>query len=292
MADLRPSILLCALLALVAQATAGCMAPATPGTGTSPAASDTAGSTDTNAATTATTTQAGTTAPSQPAGTPVASLPQYTVGDQWILTTTIRSDAGGLTYTSTSSRHVAALEPHTIPSGTYDAVRLEETVAFENAPRTPTTNTTSWFAVSDGSLLDSIMDRTQPNPLGGSTHTRIETRMDSPCLQYKWPLTLGATWDSHCTGTQRDLRDDGTASSESPYTLNQTRTVQGQERVTVPAGTFDTVQVLVTSSTNGGAPTSYTDWYAAAACTQAKASAHASGTTVDVVLDSDQCAKA
>jgi hypothetical protein len=73
-----------------------------------------------------------------------------------------------------------------------------------------------------------------------------------PKPDYQWPLTIGGKWEQ--TYTHENFRDRRTQELSTRWE------VLGQETVTVPAGTFETIKIVARNSRTGGRLYEY--WYA------------------------------
>lgn len=116
----------------------------------------------------------------------------------------------------------------------------------------------------DGYRIESIRsDRAEPVTGIYDLDLNLEERSADggrlPRRDYSWPLTPGKTWPLEYT-------EDSAAHSDRRYTYRLKARVEGVEKVTVPAGTFDTVRVRVSgsytrSNDNRSAPVDYIFWY-------------------------------
>jgi hypothetical protein len=83
----------------------------------------------------------------------------------------------------------------------------------------------------------------------------VVARNTPPRLNFVWPLTVGTTWEQ----TYRFERPvDG-----QDYDRVSVGTVDGEEEITVPAGTFRTLKIIYRAKRNG--TPSWEQWYAAEA---------------------------
>jgi hypothetical protein len=207
-------------------------------------------------------------ASSQPAGTgtaPNGPPPQLHVGDHW----THESVGGGAT--ATTEVTVMAIEDHDGES----AYRIEGTIETSASGFSFDAEMTSWVRVSDHAKMEEESTADIPY-LGESTTT---TTYEPPCVELRWPLTIGASWTVTCTATT-------TTGSGSQASTNTTKyTVEAQEGVQVPAGSFDDAFRLRVEAEGQ----THRMWVSLEACGMVKLEATSDGQTVTTELSDYEC---
>jgi hypothetical protein len=272
MPDARLAALLLSACTVLASLLAGCTASPSAG----PAAAATSGpggpaDAGGNAAAPAGGGEAGGAGSSTPGGSGDGGpAPPLQVGDSWTMNATMDYAGSVIVYTQTS--RVAALEPHTIPSGTYDSIRLET----HGVARDSHTNITQWRRASDWAILATRTVTYRVSSHGTTRPTGILQVMDSPCLGYRWPLTVGQSWTTSCTGQRYSANSNPANGGGKPFTQNETRTVEDEGPVSVPAGTFDAFRMQVSTSLDGQTPATSQDWFSEGACSSVRVLATAS----------------
>jgi len=176
--------------------------------------------------------------------------PVLTVGDFFEIRDTIGSDHSP-TQSRTFRDTVEARETIVVNGTSYDAVRIGTTfVGAQGAGQT----IQRWVRASDGA---SIRERASIT-VGNRTEVS-ESTYDPPCAQVRFPLDVGDAWTTSCVRTQ------GGASTR----VNASYRVVRQERVRVPAGTFDAFVIEVAQEGSGS--TAVQTWQARETCGLAKA---------------------
>lgn len=112
---------------------------------------------------------------------------------------------------------------------------------------------------SDGAALRTV-SYFRPSD-ANQTPFQSEMVYEAPCVDLAWPLEVGKTWTSTCTFTS-----NGTGMPSEHVTQTTHYNVTREERITVPAGTFDTFVIQATQAGSAG----WTEWYAPTACVHAK----------------------
>ncbi|HVE50808.1 MAG TPA: hypothetical protein VNG69_14490 [Casimicrobiaceae bacterium] len=165
---------------------------------------------------------------------PPAGAPTFNVGDTWVYA----ARDGFRAPVVWEERHeVTAVGPHGI------VVRVRA-----RGPQINVERTERWIA---------------PGVVASGAVYAFETkRFDPPIVRYRYPLVMGETWSQRL----RDIDQES-----GPYGMIQRYTsVGGYERITTPAGTFDTIRLRVfmrlDDETFWRTPTecSYLVWYAPA----------------------------
>lgn len=210
-------------------------------------------------------------ASSQPAvgNAPNGPPPQLSVGDFW----EHESSGGGATVTT--RMEVKAIEDHRGAS----AYRLEGTIETSASGGSFDADSTSWIRVSDHANLET--ESSTSLSFGGQSYdTTTTTVYDPPCVELRWPLTVGATWTVTCTSTTTS----SSGGSSQTTTNSTTYTVEAEESVTVEAGTFDAFRLRVEAEDQ-----THKMWVSEEACGMVKSEATAEGQTVTTELVDYQC---
>lgn len=209
-----------------------------------------------------------------------------TVGDFWITSTTTQTSKGAVT--SNATTRVAATERVTMAGGTHDAHRLD---TVQGA-----TNTTRYVRTQDHAVL-----REEHRTQSGASVIHVLLAYDAPCRSMRFPLAVGATWNERCPAwsnvtvtTGGSTLGEGTQSSR--VVVNTTVAVVDLVRTTVPAGSFDAYQLLVSERQEGpnqsSAPREGAHWYALTACGLAKRSEQVAGAQSTSELTRFSCERA
>ena len=114
--------------------------------------------------------------------------------------------------------------------------------------------------LSDGAALESV---SHFEPSNTSHEAPFDSKMvyDAPCIHYAWPLDVGKNWTSICSFTS-----NGTGMPSEHVAQTTHYAVTREERITVPAGTFDAFVIEASQAGSSG----WTEWYSPTACSHAK----------------------
>lgn len=163
-----------------------------------------------------------------------ADTPQWSVNDHWVLRAYAEDNPQETV--RVVDYFVQAIDALESQGAEMDAYRI---VSDEG-------NHTAWYRMSDLALMK--------ERLVNESDT-IETVYPRPCPLYRWPLDVGATWDSDCLRSGPE--------GESSFRFNAS--VESQEGLAVPSGNFTVYRILFTGE-DGGAIFERTEYFAPAAC--------------------------
>jgi hypothetical protein len=174
-------------------------------------------------------------------GALTATAPSYSTGDYWNFgDATVATDTMEIKVQTTSKTFNGA-----------SCIEEKATIITGSS----SVNSSMYYRASDAAFAGTFMDLST-----GSSIMKITTIAKPITSQYKYPLTVGKTWNTHYiqqTTTEMKIGIiDLKTTTNSTYDWNFT--VVSSEKVTVTAGTFDTLKI--TSSTGGGSVS--TTWYA------------------------------
>ncbi|HET6404962.1 MAG TPA: hypothetical protein VFH78_09970 [Candidatus Thermoplasmatota archaeon] len=183
------------------------------------------------------------------------SLPRWQVGDSW--TYEVVGVEGDRVF-ATAERHVrvVAREPFTYQGASYDGVTI---ATWQNASDGTGFHYEDVRDAESGALLATRSD--------GQTLMPVE-----PCVELVYPIEVGGRWSGVC--------DMGAGEQETTYM------VAGGERLTVPAGSFDTLAVDVLGSHSARI------WLSDAACGKVAEFSQVNEARTYVNLTSFTCASA
>lgn len=190
--------------------------------------------------------------------------PAWTQGDTWTWKghfTSTDPTTGGMNVDMVIVSEIAAPETVTAAGKTYtNAVHQVQHIYFWG------NGTNAQFPISFSSVSDedtwqtadaaqiktvSKTTSTPPTfpgaPASGPTTSTTTTVYDPPCVEFQFPLADGKQWTSTCHSTTST--DGGT---EHTSDSTQSFKVNGTKSVTVPAGTFETWQIVNATDPNGG----------------------------------------
>lgn len=208
-----------------------------------PIASRTDPPTTTSSATCTGTACSTTTSSSNAASIAQANVPVLSVGDFWTYNST---SAGGTTQTT---HRVLSIGPVPLHGKSYQAYGIHEIQA--------NINSTVYYRVSDLAMLYANMT------FLGST---AQVVYDEPCVRYRFPLRVNATWSFQCASTTTIEALNLSVESQENGTVRVTKTGLVETR----AGTFSVFHIEhnVTTVTDGRtSPAVITEHlYAPAAC--------------------------
>lgn len=219
-----------------------------------------------------------------PTGTAQSDPWTLAPGDTW----TYR---GVWTYGETSmaaeeTREVEAHETIDVGGEPMAALRVGSTFFMGDETGGTRTEDQTWVDPTNLALLRS-WNRARPT-VGGEEQPASETltTYDEPCEQYVWPLVVGERWTRTCTKHHSDPQRAG--GGESTVAETTVAEVVGSERVTVPAGTFETV--VVRRTTDEG---TLREWLSAEACGVVRATMDfGHGSELTMALERFACASA
>ena len=220
--------------------------------------------------------------------------PTPTIGDHWETVSTVPGPDGG-EQEAVARDTVTAFESVTIEGQAYDAVRTEmftnSTTGSGEFSMTMSSHITSWTRRSDGAALRTVSRMTYGGFAGiPASEMTSETTYLEPCLHMQFPMDVGDSWEVDCqTRTTTSSSFPGQPATDT--TVNETYRVRvlRAERVTVDAGTFDTL-VTEWNSTSEGGSTTYYQWYAPAACSNVRTAFDEEGLNMSTELRAFRCA--
>jgi len=161
-------------------------------------------------------------APAQ--ATIVATKPVYVATDHWTY-----GDVGVTTEDVTMSI--------TTTSATKNSIACYE-VSIAIKTNGTTQNVKSWYRATDFAMVAS-----ETSISSGGVTMSVTTVFDPPASAYKYPMKVGDTWTVKQTiRTTTDMPYFGKITTNT--TQNITYTITAEEKVTVVAGTFDTLKIV------------------------------------------------
>lgn len=165
---------------------------------------------------------------------------------------------------------------------THDGIlsyRTFESIKTNGPGLTATINVTAWKRTTDEAQLENLIHSSGQTPTGNFTSS-TDSVYASPCPDLQWPLAVGAVWQETCT---RHTTRSG-SNQTSTQTMLTNYTVQAQENVTVPAGTFTAYRIQIET----GGQTDL-EWYSATACGIIKSRAENDSDSTATLLTSYSC---
>ncbi|MGB0652805.1 MAG: hypothetical protein ACPGQL_06350 [Thermoplasmatota archaeon] len=198
---------------------------------------------------------------------------QLAAGDRW--TETVGIDQEGQVE-SDQQRRVLRTESVELAGATYEAFVIEVLHVIEAEGHEFVSRHTQWLRTSDHALLRSDLYTSSPN---GELDRSVV--FDAPCKVYEWPLEVGASWSSTCSGTRTTGNETTDVSQTRHYNVTE------QRRVAVGAGTFHAWSVEVRDEASPGIGV---EWYAPRACGVVKSQTTGAGPTQHLELRDFRCA--
>ena len=177
------------------------------------------------------------------------SVPVWRPGDYWVYEMT--GDASPTPDTTGTVRYeIVGTEPITVGSTSYTAYHAELTfnVSYMGYPMEMPGD--EWFRTSDLSPVKFSFSFTI------MTVTFSMNATYDPPIEYRWPLTPGATWTASSTVTTT-IEMTGSLPQTDVGTISETLRVDPEESRTVPAGTFTTLPLVETQAGGGDYRTGY-----------------------------------
>lgn len=183
------------------------------------------------------------------------NLPVWTPGDYWLYSLRGTTSAGipGLEGNGTMRMDVVGAETITIGGSSFAAyhVKLNMSIEtrFDSQSFTFYLPGDQWYRVSDLAIAKMVISTS----ILGATFSASMT--SNPPPEIRWPLTEGATWSMTTTVTATiDIFGQVNTTSE---TVTSQHSVEADQSLTVPAGTFTTTPVKDTTTLSTGYTRSY-----------------------------------
>ncbi len=192
--------------------------------------------------------------PAMPAASASTSMPTWTAGDYWVYSLNLSAIIPGFNGAATMRYDVLGTDSLTIGSTTVQTYKtklnLTASITSGSYSATVTFTGNAWFRTSDLAPAEETFSAT----IGTTPISFTTTYNPPPAVQ--WPLTAGQSWNA--TTSVTSTYNGGSPSTQAEV-LNET--VQADQSLTVPAGTFTVTPVKQTAYVAGIAGTEYSVSY-------------------------------
>lgn len=202
-----------------------------------------------------------------------AQKPSYSVGNEWKYKIEYLSASGETTSEGNITMKITGVGNVTVSSVEYECFIIEVESIWQSGVTTSTENSIQYIQRSDLGIVKE--DSEQKNVIDEEIkyHLIRNITYSPPYEQFEFPIDVGNIWWANTTRTSTvELRHLHLPPSTSTSDISRNFTVVQTEKVTVPAGTFDTYVIEYTTGDS-----TYWDYY----------SPRANGIVKELIYDSE-----